>query len=90
VPPARGALTRTLLYEGAQLYGDVGMSELGLKIVHYADGWLIVRCQRGQEERLIALLASISAVADERCHLLPVATSGTIRSAKRRIGHTKD
>ncbi len=89
VLPSKEQLIRAILFEGAALYGDVGMSELALRLVHYREGWVVVRCQRGQEMRLLALFASMGSIAGEQCHALPVATTGTIRSATRRIAHTK-
>jgi len=83
--PPREQLTRAILAEGGTLYGDVGMSELALRVVHVRDGWVLIRCQRGEERRVVALLACITHVGGERVHIMPIATTGTIRSAMRRI-----
>ena len=87
--PPKDQLVRAVFAEGGMLYGDVGMSELRLKVVHVEDGWVLIRCQRGEQMRLVALLACMAHVGGQRVHIMPIATTGTIRSAMRRIARCR-
>ena len=69
----------------AALFGDTGAARIDQAVVAVMPGHAIVRCRRGEEERLLAALATVTAVDGHRLALHPRAVSGTIRSLKDRI-----
>ena len=67
------------------LFGDQGAARIDQAVVAVMPGYAMVRCRRGEEERLIAAIATITGVEGQRIALHPRATSGTIRSLRDRI-----
>ncbi len=67
------------------LFGDQGAARIDQAVVATMPGHAVVRCRRGEEERLIAALATVTTVEERRIALHPRAVSGTIRSLKDRI-----
>ncbi len=66
------------------LWGDVGMAEISAVVVK-SGAFVVIRCRRGEEGRLITALATVNRVGDTRCALRPVAVSGTIAALCRRM-----
>jgi len=54
--------------------------EMGIKIIRFNQSTGIVKCNRNEKENLILLLKSIKKLDQKSVDILPVATSGTIRS----------
>lgn len=69
----------------AAVYGDAGAAVIDQAVVAVERGHAIVRCRRGEEERLIAAVATVTAVDGTACALHPRAVSGTIRSLRDRL-----
>lgn len=67
------------------LFGDQGAARIDQAVVMVISGYAVVRCRRGEEERLIAAIATVTEVEGQRVALHPRATSGTIRSLRDRI-----
>ncbi|MEN6341286.1 MAG: Rpp14/Pop5 family protein [Methanospirillum sp.] len=67
------------------LYGDAGAAVIDQAVVAIDRGHAIVRCRRGEEERLIGAVATVSAVNGTACALHPRAVSGTILSLRDRL-----
>ncbi len=69
----------------SSLYGDDGAAVIDQAVVAVERGHAIVRCRRGEEERLIAAIATVTAVDGTACALHPRAVSGTILSLRDRL-----
>ena len=67
------------------LFGDGGAPAIDQAVVAVERGHVIVRCRRGEEERLIAALATITAIDGCAIAIHPRAVSGTIRSLRDRM-----
>ena len=67
------------------LYGDAGAAVIDQAVVAVERGHAVVRCRRGEEERLIGAIATVTAVGETACALHPRAVSGTILSLRDRL-----
>lgn len=74
----------------AALYGDAGAAAIDQAVVAVDRGHVVVRCRRGEEGRLIAAGATVTAVDGVPCALHPRAVSGTIRSLRDRLAALPD
>lgn len=69
----------------AALYGDDGAAAIDQAVVAIESGHAIVRCRRGEEERLVGAVATVTEVDGAAVALHPRAVSGTIRSLRDRL-----
>ena len=60
-------------------FGDLRTSEIQPVVIRFSPGFLIVRCIRGGEADLTAILLTIVEINGKRVKLCPVRTSGTIK-----------
>jgi ribonuclease P/MRP protein subunit POP5 len=67
------------------LYGDVGMSELDLRLITFDDKRAIIRCARDKIEETRAVLAAIDNVSGHPVGIYVLGISGTIKGAKKRL-----
>ena len=84
--PDGKALYLALAEAVTALFGDGGAATIDQAVVAVERGHAIVRCRRGEEERLIAASATVRAVEGTPCALHPRALSGTILSLRERLG----
>ncbi|RZN33692.1 MAG: ribonuclease P [Methanophagales archaeon ANME-1-THS] len=75
------------------LYGDVGASEIKLRLIRYhtrkeGEGVVgVLRCAHDRVEEVRASLACIHSITDARVSIRVIKTSGTIRGATRHGGN---
>jgi ribonuclease P/MRP protein subunit POP5 len=67
------------------LYGDAGAAVIDQAVVAVERGHAVVRCRRGEEERLLGAVATVTTVDSRACALHPRAVSGTILSLRERL-----
>jgi len=67
------------------LWGDAGAARMQPAVVFCERGYVIVRCARGTERDLEAVIATITTAGGMRVALRTIATSGTIHGLKQRI-----
>lgn len=67
------------------LWGDMFAGRMQPSVVFTARGFFIIRCRRGEEDRLAAALATVFSCGEAQAHFQAIARSGTILSLKRRI-----
>lgn len=78
-------LYSAIMEAATTLWGDRITADMHPSVVTVTKGYLILRCTRGEEERLGTAVATVVAVDHRPVSLRTVATSGTIISLKRRI-----
>jgi ribonuclease P/MRP protein subunit POP5 len=88
--PGGKALYLALAEAVTALVGDGGGAAIDQAVVAVEHGHAIVRCRRGEEERLIAAVATVTAVDGASSALHPRALSGTILSLRDRLVATPD
>ena len=67
-------------------FGSKGLAEINPRLVLYKDNKAILKCVRGKETELIAGLAFIQKIRNKRIIILPVSTSGTMKTLKEKAG----
>jgi len=77
---ARG-LQREIFNAAKSLFGDVGVSQLGIKVVMFDGTKGLVRCRYQSVWELQATLATIGKIENNRVHVTVLGTSGTIKAA---------
>jgi ribonuclease P/MRP protein subunit POP5 len=68
------------------LWGDARASEIQMSVVMCERGHVVVRCGRGTERDLETAVSTVTSINGQHVALRPVATSGTLRSLKNRMG----
>ncbi len=63
-------------------FGSKGLAEINPKMVVYKDNKAIIKCKRNKESELIAGIAFIKKIRNKKVVLVPIATSGTIKTLK--------
>jgi ribonuclease P/MRP protein subunit POP5 len=65
------------------LWGDAAASEISPSVMGW-EGYAILRCRRGTEDRLAAALATITRIGEERAAVRTITTSGTLHAIRSR------
>jgi len=75
-----------------EFFGELGYSELGFKFIGYDAKAKVgaVRCARGKEKLVVAMLALLSSIAGKKARTMPVSTSGTINTIKEKYTDLED
>ncbi len=63
-------------------FGSKGLAEINPKVVLFKGNKAIVKCARGKENELIAGTAFIEKIRNKKIILVPVLTSGTVKTLK--------
>ncbi|MGA3199161.1 MAG: Rpp14/Pop5 family protein [Halobacteriota archaeon] len=80
--PVRTRDLQAEIFDAAKsLFGDVGVSKLGIKVVMFDGTKGLVRCRYQHVSELQATLASIGKIENNRVGVTVVGTSGTIKAA---------
>jgi len=80
--PVRTRDLQTGISDAAKsLFGDVGVSKLGIKVVMFDGTKGLVRCRYQHASELQATFASIGKIENNRVRVTVVGTSGTIKAA---------
>jgi ribonuclease P/MRP protein subunit POP5 len=66
------------------LWGDTLASEISPSVMAW-EGYAIIRCRRGTEDRLVTAIATVTRVGGERVALRTMTTSGTLHAIRSRI-----
>ena len=74
-------LQTEMLNAAKNLFGDVGVSKLGIKVVVFDGTKGLVRCRYRHVSELQATIASIGKIENNRVRVTVVGTSGTIKAA---------
>lgn len=91
-PLTKEEIYNIIWHNTINLYGEIEASKINLWIIstkeiqnnrHYQQN-LIVKCQRGYEEKLITALASIYRNRKNRIVIHTIGTSGTIKSLNKK------
>ena len=80
-PVRTPALKKVMLDAAKNLFGDVGVSKLGIKVVAFDGTKGLVRCRYRHVPELQATIASIGKIDNNRVRVTVVGTSGTIKAA---------
>ncbi len=92
-PPAYCVEGRDLYYAIAEsltsLFGDTGMAGMQVSVVYCERGFAIVRCIRSTEAEVIAALAAVTRVQENRIAIRSLLTSGTMRSLHQHLATMK-
>lgn len=67
-------------------FGSKGLAEINPRLVFYKNNKAIIKCKRGKETELIGGLAFIQKIRNKRIIILPLSTSGTMKSLKEMAG----
>ena len=67
-------------------FGSKGLAEINPRLVLYNDNKAILKCKRGMETELIAGLAFVQKIRNKRVIVMPVSTSGTMKTLKEKAG----
>jgi RNase P/RNase MRP subunit POP5 len=67
-------------------FGSKGLAEINPRLVFYKNNKAIIKCNRGKETELIAGLAFIQKIRNKRIIILPLLTSGTMKTLKESAG----
>ena len=67
------------------LFGDTVAAEVHAATMVREEEYLILRCRRGQEDRLSLAILTIRSINGRPVHLMTVITSGTIKALRRGI-----
>ena len=67
-----------------EFFGELGYSQLGFKFIGYDANSKVgaVRCARGKERLVVAMLALVGSVAGKSARTMPITTSGTLKTIK--------
>jgi ribonuclease P/MRP protein subunit POP5 len=74
-------LQTEILDAAKSLFGDVGVSKLGIKVIMFDGTKGLVRCRYRHVPELQAIFASIGKIENNRVRVTVVGTSGTIKAA---------
>jgi ribonuclease P/MRP protein subunit POP5 len=66
------------------LWGDTLTSEISPSVMGW-EGYAIIRCRRGTEDRLVTALATVTRIGGKRVALRTMTTSGTLHAIRSRI-----
>lgn len=78
---SRRDLINEVLFSAATLVGDVGSSELGLRLMAFEDHKGIIQCSANRVWESRAVLAAVSSVKGVRLRIKVLGVSGTVRAA---------
>lgn len=85
-PPGLDLDGRALYYAVAgsltDIYGDAGVARIQPSVVSCSDGYAIIRCSRSAEDEVIAGLAALTNINDNKIAVRSILTSGTMRSLR--------
>jgi ribonuclease P/MRP protein subunit POP5 len=66
------------------LWGDTSASEISPSVMAW-EGYAIIRCRRGTEDRLVTAIATVTRVGGVRVALRTMTTSGTLHAIRSRV-----
>lgn len=78
---SREELLREIFSAIGSLYGDIGASECGVRLLDFGNQKGILRCSHGMEERSRAALATITTIVGQRAIVHVQGISGTVKGA---------
>ena len=76
------SLKRALYAEALSFFGELGLSEVALKLVAYdmKTNRGIIRCERDYQGKVLGFMALLDSIGDADVHMKALKSSGTIRS----------
>jgi len=76
------SLKKAIYSEALRFFGEFGLSEAALKLVEYNSDTKkgILRCERDYLDKTIGFLALISSLEGTEARLIPIKSSGTVKS----------
>ncbi|MBC7085604.1 MAG: ribonuclease P [Methanomethylovorans sp.] len=81
---SREELIREIFAATGSLYGDIGSSECGLKLLNFEKQKGILRCSHMMTEKTRAALATITSIGGQRAIVHVLGISGTIKGATKK------
>jgi ribonuclease P/MRP protein subunit POP5 len=78
---SRRDLINEILFSAATLFGDIGSSELGLRLLAFEHNKAIIQCDADKVWESRAVLACVSSIKSKRVRIQVLGISGTIRAA---------
>jgi ribonuclease P/MRP protein subunit POP5 len=78
---SREELLREIFAATGSLFGDIGSSECGLRLLDFEKQKGILRCSHMMAERSRAALATITSIGGQRAIVHVLGISGTVRGA---------
>lgn len=87
--PAQKDIYHAISDTAASVFGDFGAAKMHPAVVWSEDDYAVVRCTRGYEKEMIAVIACVSRCGGVDCVFHAVNTSGTIHGVKKKMGREK-
>ena len=78
---SREEFIREIFAATGSLYGDIGSSECGLRLLDFGEQKGIIRCSHMMTERSRAALATITSIGGQRAIVHVLGISGTVKGA---------
>ncbi len=78
---SREELLREIFSSLGSLYGDIGSSECGVRLLDYGSQKGVLRCSHGMEDRSRAAFATITTIGGQRAIVHVLGISGTVKGA---------